>query len=287
MLFFACAVVATGVAGAIIGPLAALLSGVVGEPVVSFTWTDLAGGFIATVVALRVVDDAPWSDIGFGENAWRPRMVALGALLGAAVIGIVALVLVAVGYLHFEPVADLLGDAGRRGSNALSAWSGAAFRILLSLAPAALFEELVFRGYLWTVARDAWGARGEWVALWSTSILFGLVHITNPGAGVRTTLLVILAGLSLGVLRQKTDSLPAAWMAHLAWNWIMAAVLHVPVSGLPMPMPGYRGVIEGPSWLTGGSWGPEGGGVAAMTLGGALLLAQFRGKNATRTRMNA
>jgi hypothetical protein len=277
-------VFATGVAGAIIGPLAALLSRFVREPVVSFTWTDLAAGFLATTVALRVVDDAPWSDIGLGEGAWRPRIVALGALFGAAVIAIVGGILVGGGYLHFEPLPDLLQGAGSPGGSALAAWSGAAVRILLLLAPAALFEEMIFRGYLWTVAEDAWGPR---VALWSTSILFGLVHVRNPGAGVRTTLLVVLAGLSLGVLRQKTDSLPAAWMAHLAWNWIMAAVLHVPVSGLPMSMPGYRGVIEGPSWLTGGSWGPEGGVVAAMTLGGALLLAQFRGKNATRTRMNA
>jgi membrane protease YdiL (CAAX protease family) len=284
VLFGACAVLATGVAGAIIGPLAALLSRVVGEPVVSFTWTELAAGLIATTIALRVVDDAPWSDIGFGEGAWRPRIVVLGALLGTAVIATVALILVGGGYLHFQPVPDLFGIAGSRGSSPLAEWSTAAFRILLLLAPAALFEELVFRGYLWTVAEDA---RGPRVALWSTSILFGLVHVWNPGAGVRTTLLVILAGLSLGVLRQKTDSLPAAWMAHLTWNWIMAAVLHVPVSGLPMPMPGYRGVIEGPSWLTGGSWGPEGGIVAAMTMGGALLLAQFRGKQTTRTRMKA
>lgn len=282
MLFSACAVLASGIAGAIIGPLAAVLSRAIGEPVVSFTWTNLAAGFLATTVALRMVDEAPWSDIALHPAAWRPRLLLVGALLGAAVIGVVAAILVAAGYLHFEPVADLLGDGGR--PNAVAEWSGAAFRILLLLAPAALFEELVFRGYLWTVAEDAWGPR---VALWSTSILFGLVHLRNPGAGVRTTLLVILAGVSLGVLRQRTDSLPAVWTAHLAWNWIMAGVLHVPVSGLPMPMPGYRGVIEGPSWLTGGSWGPEGGIVAAMTMGGALLLAQFRGKNATRTRMKA
>lgn len=284
MLFIACAVLATGVAGSVIGALGAMLSRLVGEPVVSFTWTELAGGFAATAIALRMVDDAPWSDIGLGAGSWRPRVVALGALLGSAVIAVVALVLVAGGYLHFEPVPDLLRGLGGRGEPGFTEWSGSALRILLLLAPAALFEELVFRGYLLTVAEDAWGPR---VALWSTSILFGLVHLGNPGAGVRTTLLVILAGVSLGVLRQKTDSLPAAWTAHLAWNWIMAAVLHVPVSGLPMSMPGYRGVIDGPSWLTGGSWGPEGGIVAAMTMGGALLLAQFRWKHATRTRMKA
>jgi hypothetical protein len=51
----------------------------------------------------------------------------------------------------------------------------------------------------------------------------------------------------------------------------MAAVLHVPVSGLPFATPGYRAVITGPDWLTGGSWGPEGGVLAAFVLGGAAV----------------
>ena len=259
-----------------------MLSRAVGEPVASYPWVDLTAAFVATVVALRLVDEAPWENVGLGSGAWRPKIVLLGALMGTALIAVVAGTLAVIGYLHFEPVPDLLGEGGTAGASSVLSWTAAAFRVLLLLAPAALFEELVFRGYLWTVAEDAWGPT---VALWSTSILFGMAHLRNPGAGVRTTLLVILAGLTLGVLRERTGSLPAVWLAHLAWNWIMAAVLHVPVSGLPLAMPAYRGVIDGPSWLTGGSWGPEGGAVAAVTMGGALLLAQYRGRNSTRTRI--
>ena len=51
----------------------------------------------------------------------------------------------------------------------------------------------------------------------------------------------------------------AAWAAHFAWNWTMAVVFHVAVSGLPLESPGYRYVDAGPDWATGGSWGPEGG----------------------------
>lgn len=263
-----------GVAGAFLAPLASLLSQAVGEPVASFPWTNLAGVWVGTVVAVRMVDDAPWSSVGLSADAWRGRRLVDGFALGALLILAVAGVLYAGGFLRFERVPDLLDPLSAvGGQSSVMTWSADALRLLVLLAPAALAEELVFRGYLWTVAKESWGAR---VALWGTSVLFGVVHLSNPGAGVRTTLLVVLAGLALGTLRQRSDSLPAAWVAHLAWNWIMAAVLHVPVSGLPLASAGYRGVVVGPSWLTGGSWGPEGGAVAGAVMSSALIVALGR-----------
>ena len=122
---------------------------------------------------------------------------------------------------------------------------------------------MIFRGYLWRVADDAAGAH---VALWATSVAFGAVHLLNPGATAQSLTIVVLAGVALGVVRQVTDSLPAAWAAHLAWNWGMAAVAHAPVSGLPFEAPGWRFVPSGPAWWSGGSWGPEGGAVSLLVL---------------------
>jgi hypothetical protein len=66
-------------------------------------------------------------------------------------------------------------------------------------------------------------------------------------------------------------------MAHFAWNWTMAAVFHVAVSGLPLEGPGYRYVDAGPDWATGGQWGPEGGLPAAVGMaGGMALLLSWR-----------
>jgi hypothetical protein len=44
----------------------------------------------------------------------------------------------------------------------------------------------------------------------------------------------------------------------------MAVPLHAPVSGLRFEAPDYRTVSTGPSWATGGAWGPEGGAAAAL-----------------------
>ncbi len=253
----------------VVAPLFALLSREIGEPIAAFPWIVVTAVWFAIVLALRVVDDAPWSSIALGAGAWRPRMLIGALLLGASTIVLTALVLYAGGWLQFEPVRELAAlDDGASVQRA--SWAGGALRWLVLLAPAALWEELVFRGYLWTVTEDA---AGPTVALVVTSALFGMVHLQNPGSGVRTTVLVMLAGICLGLIRLRSGSLPAAWMAHLAWNWTMAVVLHVPVSGLPVASSGYRAVVTGPAWLTGGEWGPEGGAVAALTLGGVLCIA--------------
>jgi len=76
----------------------------------------------------------------------------------------------------------------------------------------------------------------------------------------------MLAGFFLGSVLLATKSLYAAIMVHFAWNWVMAAALHTPVSGIPIIAPDYRVVDAGPDWLTGGAWGPEGGLAAAASM---------------------
>ncbi len=252
-----------GIAEAVLGPVGRGVTRAMGTPVPLYPWTTLAGALGATVVLLQVVDRRPWSAVGLGTGAWAPRLLGWGGGVGALAIGATALGLGLVGALRFEHM-----PAGT-----MAAWGGAALRMLLVLAPAALWEEVVFRGVLYEVAEEAGGAR---VARWSTSVAFGLVHAANPGAGVRTLAAVMLAGWLLARVREHTGSLPAAWSAHLAWNGIMAAGLHVPVSGLPFDTPGYRAVLVGPAWLTGGSWGPEGGAVALLVMGAGAWRARPR-----------
>ena len=53
---------------------------------------------------------------------------------------------------------------------------------------------------------------------------------------------------------------------------MLAVAFHAPVSGIRFDAPDYRTIEQGPEWLTGGQWGPEGGIAAALgMLGGAGL----------------
>jgi membrane protease YdiL (CAAX protease family) len=163
----------------------------------------------------------------------------------------------------------------------IESWTETARAALFVLAPAALVEEIAVRGYLLSTLRDAIRAPG---AVAVTSVLFALLHLFNPGPTIISTAVVALAGVFLATIRLVTGSLYAAWIAHLAWNFSQAAVLHAPVSGLALPTPGYRLADHGPEWLTGGSWGPEGGLAAAAGMLVATFLLVWRPRKGANTK---
>ena len=212
-------------------------------------WIMLAGAVVATYVMLRV-QRWPWSTVGLDRGAATPKIVAQGGAIGAATIGLASLALLSIHMLQIVPTTP--------GSSFATAG-----RYALILLPAAFFEELLMRGYPFAILRRVTGWK---MALIVTSVLFGLLHLGNPGADAEAILAVIVAGFFLGAIFLATRSLYATGAAHFAWNWIMAGGLHIAVSGLPAQDPDYRTVETGPDWLTGGQWGPEGGlaAVAAM-----------------------
>jgi membrane protease YdiL (CAAX protease family) len=222
-----------------------------GHPIRTDGYAALLGAFVATVIMLRSIDRRAWSAIDFSAPAARGRVLIVGWMAGALPITLAFAVLLATGLLHFVPSSD----------NA--SWWGATLRTTLVLLPASLSEELITRGYLLTVIRENVGTRA---AVVGTSIAFGLLHLANPSATAISLFVVILAGVFLATVRLALKSLWAAWMAHLAWNWMMAVVLHASVSGIEFQSPGYKAVTAGPAWLSGGEWGPEGGLVAALGL---------------------
>jgi membrane protease YdiL (CAAX protease family) len=241
----ACAILAAGV----VAPFHAALqtSGVPGLA----DWIVILGAAVGGhAITLRWIDRGPWSDVWLDRAAAHPRRLIEGYLLGVLTVGLPSVALIASGWLSVEP-------------HTPGSWIGAALRVSALLLVAALAEELLFRGYLLAVLREklGWGP-----SLAVTSVAFGYAHVNNPGASTRALLLVILAGLFLGAIVAVTRSLYAAWMAHFAWNWTMAVLLHIPVSGVGTETPDYRTVDTGPAWATGGPWGPEGGGGAALVM---------------------
>ena len=231
-------------------PLVGGVFAAIGTRVVLYPWALLASALLAHAFTFRIVEPRGWSVVRLDRAALHPRSLVTGTVLGALAVGAPSLVLLAIGWLQAVPAVA--------GSSLLTG-----FTTLLFLAPAALWEELMFRGYAFTVL-------SEWlhpaVALGLSSVVFGLVHLQNSGASAASILVVILAGVFLGGVLLVTRSLYAAFAAHLAWNWTLAGVLHAAVSGTPFVTPDYHIIDAGPDWATGGVWGPEGGVPAALGL---------------------
>ena len=228
----------------------------------AFWWSALLALAAAHLVAVKWIDRTTWDAVWLGRESARPRSLLGGGLLGALAIGVPAAILLAAGWL-----AVVRGGGGSS--------LRAALVIATILVPAAMAEELMFRGYALRVLRDGIG----WpAAIVVTSVTFALLHINNPGAGVRSLALVTLAGIMLGAVVAVWRSLWAAWAAHFAWNFVLAAVLHSAVSGGTLPTPDYVTADAGPDWATGGSWGPEGGLVAGLGMLGGLSFLYARGR---------
>lgn len=141
-----------------------------------------------------------------------------------------------------------------------------AFLLLLFLIQGGL-EELVVRGYIYRALKERW--RPWWAAL-ASSVLFSLLHAANPNVSAVALVNIILAGLVLAALVERSGSLWSATLAHGWWNFSISCLLSLPVSGLRI-FHLLDVSVTGDETLTGGSFGPEGS--LLLTLLGAALTA--------------
>jgi len=142
--------------------------------------------------------------------------------------------------------------------------------VLLVLLVGALAEELMFRGYPFQRLVEAIGPAG---AILVFSMLFGLVHILNPGASLWGLLNTVAIGVVLSVAYLRTGALWLPWGLHFAWNATLGLVFGLPVSGIRLFNVVVHADATGPRWLTGGTYGIEASlpGAVAVLLGLAVV----------------
>lgn len=175
---------------------------------------------IALMQGFLIVHQRGWRD-GFSLR-WEPRAWKLG--LGVAVAAVL------VGYPIEYGMFQLMEVLGRKPEpqaavvflTSAPGWQRAIIG-LLAVLPAAVAEECLFRGVLYSSGRDAGFPRS---ALVFTSILFGLAH-GNMAAFVPLTLL----GGALAWAYERTGNLLTCWIAHATFN---AIGLVVAISGFDL-----------------------------------------------------
>lgn len=89
-------------------------------------------------------------------------------------------------------------------------------------------EEVLVRGLLTRALFDKFGKK---IAIILPSVFFGLLHLGNEGVTVLSTLNTILVGIFFAKLLFYTDNIMVTSGAHAGWNFSMAMIYGLNVSG--------------------------------------------------------
>ncbi|MGD0868984.1 MAG: CPBP family intramembrane glutamic endopeptidase [Bryobacteraceae bacterium] len=217
-----------------------------------------AAALLATVVLLvAYVAGARWIE---GRRAVELRAADCVRGIGTGLV---------LGIVLFSSVMTVLWLAGVYRPAGWGHWQPLALALLSALA-GAVFEEVIFRGFLFRLVA---GLGGNWTALGATSALFGLAHISNPGATWASSLAVAIeAGILLGAAYAASGSLWLPIGIHAGWNFTEGPVFGMEVSGHAGAGGWIGGQLQGPAILTGGAFGPEASILAVVV---CLVLATF------------
>jgi len=121
---------------------------------------------------------------------------------------------------------------------------------------------------LWLHLKKAESA-GFWQATWVTSLIFGSIHVSNPGETWIGIFAAVMIGFAFCVSVRATGT---AWWAigcHAAWDWAETYFYGTADSGMVAPGHYLTTSTAGNALWSGGTDGPEG---SLLVLGVILLL---------------
>jgi len=218
-------------------------------------WTGLLAVSVATAGTIGILERGRWP-LGFFVP---PRLAVpealLGGAFGAILIGVCALMVTLSTSVWHEP--------GRG-----FPW----LELALVFLPAAVHEELLFRGYAFQKLR-LWNRN---VALYLFALVFAGLHAGNMAVTYLGLVNILLGGILLGLAYERYQRLWFPIGLHLAWNIVSGPILGHEVSGYDSMLTLFVERGTGPAWLTGGAFGIEGSVWMTLTEGIAIFALSRR-----------
>lgn len=232
----------------------------------------LLATLLTLLVIARWIDLRPLADYGFRlKHSWW-RDFVFGLLLGLLLMVLIFLVEYAAGWLTITATFHSSSPGILFGVELLMG-----FALFICVG---IYEELISRGILLRNMAEGLNAavvgpqRALILSYLLSSFIFGILHGANPNATVFSTLLLMAAGLFLGLGYLLTGELAIPIGLHIAWNFCEGNIFGFPVSGANAGPAVLAIQQNGPNLFTGGAFGPEAGlvGLAAIFLGGWLTV---------------
>lgn len=206
----------------------------------------LAGTILILWLFRTKLDGESFGSLGFGrDKMWRDVLVGISA--GSAIIFVgfaILLWMEELRFLSFE-------------------FSLSGFLTGMSLfVIVAINEELLMRGY---VLNNFLISFNKYVALLLSSLLFALMHFSNPEFSLIGFINLFLAGVFLGLPYLFNRNLWFPIAAHFSWNFVQGTVLGFEVSGKSVSSI-LKHNYENASIWNGGGFGFEGSIVSSILL---------------------
>ena len=120
----------------------------------------------------------------------------------------------------------------------------------------AIFEEILIRGIIFRIAEEKFGS---YVSLALSAIIFGALHLMNPGSSfISAACVAVEGGLLLGAAYIYSRNLWLPIAIHFAWNFMQSGIFGAVTSGNEKTNSLLTTHFTGPEIITGGAFGPEG-----------------------------
>ncbi len=215
----------------------------------------LGCALLATWIMTRL-EDRPLARIGLPRQRWV-RELAAGCGIGFAMLGVLVAGLLALGFGRLEPAtAGFL--AGLRSG---LAWAAAALLI-------GAFEEIFFRGYLFTIVREEYGF---WTGTALVTALFMLGHGHNAGENPIGLLTTGVVSVFFCLAIRRTGALWWVIGCHAGWDWAESYFFGSADSGTHASGRLFTLLPQGNISFSGGTDGPEGSLLCLVVLLIAIL----------------
>jgi len=207
-------------------------------------YVGLAVAAMASALVMGRIENRPFGSYGLPLRHAFGKLFWLGSLWGFVSLTLLLLALRGASAFDF----GLLALHGARALKFAVFWA-----ILFLIV--GFHEEFLTRGYTQFTLTQV---LGFWPSAVLLSVVFGLLHLENPGESRAGILGAILIGFFFCLTLRRTGNLWFAIGFHYSWDWGESYFYSVPDSGGMVPGHLLHSSLHGPSWLTGGTVGPEG-----------------------------
>ncbi|MBF4515186.1 CPBP family intramembrane metalloprotease [Flavobacterium sp. ANB] len=126
------------------------------------------------------------------------------------------------------------------------------FAIMFTVA---IIEEILVRGIIFRIMEEK---LGSYIALTFSAVLFGVLHLANPNGTLISGICITTAGFLFGAIFIYSRNLWIPIALHFAWNFTQSGIFGAITSGNEKTNSLIEAKIQGPEFITGGAFGPEG-----------------------------